>query len=94
MIDRREQALTYVLLGVFSLIALVPIVGHPADRAAGAGQVANFGQPDGLHVAQLLEARGATGTSPQYLRSSAIVVGRRRARSRRCSRSWPATRSG
>ena len=27
MIDRREQALTYALLGVFSLIALVPIVG-------------------------------------------------------------------
>ena len=27
MIDRREQALTYALLGVFSLIALVPIAG-------------------------------------------------------------------
>jgi ABC-type glycerol-3-phosphate transport system permease component len=27
MIDRREQALAYTILGVFSLIALLPIVG-------------------------------------------------------------------
>ena len=56
MIDRREQALTYALLGVFSVIALVPIAGilltagvqkipgslYDAARVDGAGPVREF----------------------------------------------------
>ena len=49
MIDRREQALTYALLGVFSLIALVPIVGIVLTALQDAGRDRAVRQPNGLH---------------------------------------------
>jgi raffinose/stachyose/melibiose transport system permease protein len=73
MIDRREQAATYALLGVFSIIALVPIVGILLTALQEPGQVANFGEPNGLHVANFSKA-WTDGHFSQYLRSSAIVV--------------------
>jgi len=73
MIDRREQAATYALLGVFSIIALVPIVGILLTALQEPGQVANFGEPNGFHVANFSKA-WSDGHFSQYLRSSAIVV--------------------
>jgi len=73
MIDRREQAATYMLLGVFSIIALVPIVGILVTALQEPGQVANFGEPNGFHVANFSKA-WSDGHFSQYLRSSAIVV--------------------
>ncbi len=73
MIDRREQAATYALLGVFSIVALVPIVGILLTALQEPGQVANFGEPNGLHVANFLKA-WSDGHFSQYLRSSAIVA--------------------
>jgi raffinose/stachyose/melibiose transport system permease protein len=73
MIDRREQAATYALLGVFSIIALVPIVGILLTALQEPGQVATFGQPNGLHVANFSKA-WSDGHFAQYLRSSVIVV--------------------
>jgi raffinose/stachyose/melibiose transport system permease protein len=73
MIDRREQAATYTLLGVFSIIALVPIVGILLTALQEPGQVANFGEPNGLHVANFSKA-WSDGHFSEYLRSSAIVV--------------------
>src|SRR5215212_5824788 len=73
MIDRREQALTYALLGVFSLIALVPIAGIVLTALQDPGQVASFGQPNGLHFANFSKA-WSDGHFSQFLRSSAIVV--------------------
>jgi raffinose/stachyose/melibiose transport system permease protein len=73
MIDRREQAATYALLGVFSIIALVPIVGILLTALQEPGQVATFGQPNGLHVSNFSKA-WSDGHFAQYLRSSVIVV--------------------
>ena len=73
MIDRREQALTYALLGVFSLIALVPIAGILLTALQAPGEVASFGQPNGLHVGNFAKAWD-DGHFSQYLRSSAIVA--------------------
>ena len=73
MIDRREQAATYALLGVFSIVALVPIVGILLTALQEPGQVANFGEPNGLHVANFSKA-WSDGHFSQYLRSSAIVA--------------------
>ncbi len=73
MIDRREQALTYALLGVFSIIALVPIVGILLTALQQPGEVATFGQPNGVHVGNFSKAWD-DGHFSTYLRSSAIVV--------------------
>ena len=73
MIDRREQALTYTLLGVFSLIALVPIAGILLTALQSPGEVASFGQPNGLHVGNFAKAWDE-GHFSQYLRSSVIVT--------------------
>ena len=61
------------LLGVFSLIALVPIVGIMLHGAAGAGQPASFGQPGGLHLGNFADA-WSEGNFAHYLRSSVIVA--------------------
>ena len=76
MNGRREQALTYVLLGVFSLIALVPIVGHPAHRAAGrrAGRRASA-SPTACTSRNYSKA-WSRAASPRTCRSS-VIVGRR-----------------
>jgi raffinose/stachyose/melibiose transport system permease protein len=71
--SRREQQLTYVLLGVFSLVALVPVVGILVTALQQPGGLAGFGRPDGLRVQNFADAweRGNFGS---YLRSSAIVA--------------------
>ena len=73
MIDRREQALTYLLLGVFSIIALVPIVGIVLTALQTPGELATFGTPNGFHVANF-SAAWDEGHFSTYLRSSALVV--------------------
>jgi raffinose/stachyose/melibiose transport system permease protein len=73
VIDRREQTLTYVLLGVFSLVALAPIAGILLTALQDPGSVAGFGRPGGFHLANFGSAwRG--GHFSSYLRSSAIVA--------------------
>ena len=73
MIDRREQALTYTLLGVFSLIALVPIAGILLTALQAPGEIANFGAYNGLHFGNFATAWDE-GNFSQYLRSSVIVT--------------------
>ena len=64
MIARREQALTYLLLGVFSIIALAPIVGIVLTALQEQGSLASFGEPAGFHSGQLRRRAGTRGTSP------------------------------
>jgi raffinose/stachyose/melibiose transport system permease protein len=73
MIDRREQALTYTLLGVFSLIALVPIAGIVLTALQAPGELATFGEPSGVHLANFATAWDE-GNFSSYLRSSVIVA--------------------
>jgi raffinose/stachyose/melibiose transport system permease protein len=73
VIDRREQALTYTLLGVFSLVALAPIAGIVLTALQDPGSVAGFGHPGGLHLANFSHA-WSEGHFSSYLRSSAIVA--------------------
>jgi raffinose/stachyose/melibiose transport system permease protein len=60
VIDRREQFLSHVVLGVFSLVALVPVV---AIVTIAVGEPGNF------------ETAWNDGNFATYLRSSAIVTG-------------------
>jgi raffinose/stachyose/melibiose transport system permease protein len=73
MIDRREQTLTYVALGIFSLIALLPIAGILLTAVQDPNGLGAFGHPDGIHLGNFADAwsQGNFGT---YLRSSAIVA--------------------
>jgi raffinose/stachyose/melibiose transport system permease protein len=73
MTVRREQYFTYLLLGVFSLIALVPIVGIIFTALQEQGSLSSFGQPDGLHFGNFADA-WREGNFADYLKSSAIVV--------------------
>ena len=77
MIDRREQALTYALLGVFSIIALVPIVGIVLTALQAPGEIASFGQPNGVHFdnfAQGLGRRALLAPTCARARSSSVCV--------------------
>ena len=85
--------LTYLLLGVFSLIALCRSSGSSSPRCRSRAALSAFGQPDGLHFGNFADA-WREGNFAHYLRSSAIVVVAVVAISTRASRSWPATRSG
>jgi raffinose/stachyose/melibiose transport system permease protein len=73
MIDRREQFLTYLLLGAFTLFALVPLVGILLTALQDRDTVATFGTPAGFHPENFADAweQGNFGT---YLRSSLIVA--------------------
>jgi raffinose/stachyose/melibiose transport system permease protein len=73
MINRRELSLTYAVLGVFSLIALLPIVGIVLTALQERGGAAAFGTFDGVHPGNFVDAweEGHFGT---YLRSSTIVT--------------------
>jgi raffinose/stachyose/melibiose transport system permease protein len=73
MIDRREQAFAYTILGVFSLIALLPIVGIVLTALQNRSGVATFGTFNGLHFSNFGDAwsEGHFGT---YLKSSVIVT--------------------
>jgi raffinose/stachyose/melibiose transport system permease protein len=73
VIDRREQALTYTLLGVFSLIALVPIAGIVLTALQAPGELATFGEPSGFHPGNFAIAWDE-GNFSSYLRSSLIVA--------------------
>ena len=73
MIDRREQALTYALLGVFSLIALAPIAGIVLTALQTPAEIASFGEPGGFHVRNFATAWDE-GNFSSYLRASAIVA--------------------
>ena len=73
MIDRREQYFTYLLLGIFSLIALVPVVGIILTALQKQGGLSSFGHPDGLHLSNFADA-WREGNFADYLKSSAIVV--------------------
>jgi raffinose/stachyose/melibiose transport system permease protein len=73
VIARREQQLAYLLLGVFSLIALVPIVGIVVTALQARGGAASFGVPDGLNLDNFATAWDE-GNFGDYLRSSAIVT--------------------
>jgi raffinose/stachyose/melibiose transport system permease protein len=73
VIPRREQALNHAILGVFSLIALAPLVAILATALQDPNGTASFGSFDGLHIGNFATAwrDGHFGT---YLRSSAIVA--------------------
>jgi raffinose/stachyose/melibiose transport system permease protein len=73
VIDRREQALTYALLGVFSLVALAPIAGIVLTALHTPGELASFGTPGGFHVRNFATAWDE-GNFSSYLRASAIVA--------------------
>jgi raffinose/stachyose/melibiose transport system permease protein len=73
MTSRREQALTYTLLGVFSLIALLPIVGIVLTALQHEGGGASFGSFDGLHFSNFKHA-WEDGNFGTYLKSSVIVA--------------------
>ena len=73
MIDRREQVLTYTLLGVFSLIALVPIAGIVLTALQAPGELATFGEPNGFHPGNFATAWNE-GNFSSYLRSSVVVA--------------------
>ena len=73
MIDRREQALTYALLGVFSLVALVPIAGIVLTALQAPGELTSFGRPGGFHPGNFATA-WEDGHFSYYLRSSVIVA--------------------
>ena len=73
MIDRREQALTYGMLGVFSLIALLPIVGIFFTALQRPGSLAGFAHIDGFHLHNFVSAWDQ-GHFSSYLKSSAIVA--------------------
>jgi raffinose/stachyose/melibiose transport system permease protein len=73
VIDRREQALTYTLLGGFSLIALLPIAGIVLTALQAPGELATFGEPKGFHPGNFATAWDQ-GNFSSYLRSSLIVA--------------------
>ncbi len=73
MIARREQTLTYAILGVFSLFALLPIAGIVLTALQSPDSVKSFGAFDGVHFANFSKA-WADGNFGSYLKSSAIVA--------------------
>ena len=73
MTVRREQYFTYLLLGVFSIIALVPVVGILITALQKQGGLSSFGHPGGFHVSNFADA-WREGNFADYLKSSAIVV--------------------
>jgi raffinose/stachyose/melibiose transport system permease protein len=73
MTSRREQSATYAILGVFALIALLPIVGIVFTALQQQGGGASFGSFDGLHFSNFKRAWD-DGNFGQYLKSSAIVA--------------------
>lgn len=72
-VARREQALAYTILGVFSLLALLPIAGILATALQDRSAFAPFGTLHGLHPGNFVDAweRGHFGS---YLKSSVIVA--------------------
>jgi raffinose/stachyose/melibiose transport system permease protein len=73
VIARREQAFTYTILGVFSLLALAPIAGIVLTALQSPDTVKAFGSFDGIHLANFSKAWDE-GNFGSYLKSSAIVA--------------------
>ncbi|HEV3002780.1 MAG TPA: carbohydrate ABC transporter permease [Solirubrobacteraceae bacterium] len=73
MTSRREQTLTYALLGAFSLLALMPIAGIVLTALQEPGGGASFGEINGVHPGNLRRA-WEDGNFGDYLASSAIVA--------------------
>jgi raffinose/stachyose/melibiose transport system permease protein len=73
MIARRDQALTYTVLGFFSLLALAPIVGIVLTALQSPDSVRSFGALDGIHLGNFSKAWDE-GNFGSYLKSSAIVA--------------------
>jgi raffinose/stachyose/melibiose transport system permease protein len=70
---RREQATIYAVLGIFSLFAMLPIVGIVLTALQQQGGSATFGQFDGIHLDNFKRAWDQ-GNFGSYLRSSGIVT--------------------
>ena len=73
MTSRRELSVTYAILGAFSLIALLPIVGIVFTALQDQGALAPFGTFHGLHFRNFADA-WSDGHFGTYLKSSAIVT--------------------
>jgi raffinose/stachyose/melibiose transport system permease protein len=73
VIARREQFLAHLLLGVFALIALVPVAGIVLTALQDPSEVASFGEPNGVHAGNFATAWEEAGFGT-YLRSSVIVT--------------------
>jgi raffinose/stachyose/melibiose transport system permease protein len=73
MTSRTEQTATYVVLGVFGLIALFPIAGIVLTALQVPKGGATFGAFDGLHFGNFADA-WREGNFGSYLKSSVIVA--------------------
>jgi raffinose/stachyose/melibiose transport system permease protein len=73
VISRREQALNYAILIVFSAVALYPLLGILLTALSPPGTGATFGIPSSLHFGNFRDA-WTQGHFASYLRSSAIVT--------------------
>jgi raffinose/stachyose/melibiose transport system permease protein len=73
MTHRREQAMATTILGLFSLIALLPIVGIVLTALQDPDGLSGYGSFDGLHFDNFTRA-WEDGNFGPYLRSSTIVV--------------------
>jgi raffinose/stachyose/melibiose transport system permease protein len=73
MTSRTEQTVGYVVLGVFSLIALLPIVGIVFTALQNPDGGASFGSFDGLHFSNFANAWDE-GHFGSYLKSSVFVA--------------------
>jgi raffinose/stachyose/melibiose transport system permease protein len=73
MTNRSEQSVTYAVLGIFSLLALAPIVGILATALQDPSGTAVFGSFDGLHFGNFKTA-WEEGNFGSYLKSSVLVA--------------------
>jgi len=71
--SRRELSITYAVLGAFSLLAILPIVGILLTAVQQQGELAAFGTPNGFDLGNFADA-WRDGNFGTYLRSSAIVT--------------------
>lgn len=71
--SRREQGLAYTVLGLFSLLAIMPIVGIAFTALQDQSALAPFGTFHGIHPGNFVDA-WHNGNFGRYLLSSTIVV--------------------
>lgn len=70
--SRREQAVAYGVLGAFSLLALLPIVGILFTALQDRSALAPFGSFEGIHLQNFADA-WSEGNFGRFLLSSTIV---------------------
>ena len=73
MTSRNEQTVTYAVLGIFTLLALAPIVGILFTAVADPSGAATFGTFDGIHLGNFKTA-WEEGNFGSYLKSSVLVA--------------------